>query len=219
MPQRGQRGSFTIMKNKETWKLIIQTVISILSAIATTLGLNSCLWAFERWVMSLWVLSNEQWVMSINHLWTYVLLYNKRRHYWVDGHPELVSGSVRGERQEKARGEMLKQVQHDIWIHLLFILSFWGSQFNTSVQSKISTLIVHHSSLTTHHSPLIAHHSPLYNIIMYIENRFRPSFAPYEAKKSWNSSFEIPPLDTNWKIKSPKRKVFNKKTVKLIKIR
>ena len=33
------------MKNKETWKLIIQTVISILSAIATTLGLNSCLWA------------------------------------------------------------------------------------------------------------------------------------------------------------------------------
>ena len=28
-------------------------------------------------------------------------------------HPELVSGSVRGERQEKARGEMLKQVQHD----------------------------------------------------------------------------------------------------------
>ena len=43
MPQRGQRGSFTTMKNKETWKLIIQTVISILSAIATTLGLNSCL--------------------------------------------------------------------------------------------------------------------------------------------------------------------------------
>ena len=31
------------MKNKETWKLIIQTVISILSTIATTLGLNSCL--------------------------------------------------------------------------------------------------------------------------------------------------------------------------------
>ena len=31
------------MKNKETWKIIIQTVIRILSAIATTLGLNSCL--------------------------------------------------------------------------------------------------------------------------------------------------------------------------------
>ena len=30
-----------------------------------------------------------------------------------DGHPELVSGSVRGEGQEKARGEMLKQVHHD----------------------------------------------------------------------------------------------------------
>ena len=38
---------------------------------------------------------------------SYVLLYNKRRQYRVDGHPELVSGSVRGEGQEKARGEML----------------------------------------------------------------------------------------------------------------
>ena len=28
-------------------------------------------------------------------------------------HPELVSGSVRGEEKVKARGEMLKQVQHD----------------------------------------------------------------------------------------------------------
>ena len=39
-------------------------------------------------------------------------------------HPEFSSGSVRGEEQEKARSEMLKQVQHDIWSHLLFILSF-----------------------------------------------------------------------------------------------
>ena len=39
----GVRSPFMSMKNKETWKLIIQTVISILSAIATTLGLNSCL--------------------------------------------------------------------------------------------------------------------------------------------------------------------------------
>lgn len=31
------------MNNKETWKIIIQTAISILTAIATTLGLNSCL--------------------------------------------------------------------------------------------------------------------------------------------------------------------------------
>ncbi len=31
------------MKSRETWKMIIQTVISILSAIATTLGLNSCI--------------------------------------------------------------------------------------------------------------------------------------------------------------------------------
>ena len=28
-------------------------------------------------------------------------------------HPELVSGSVRGEGKEKARSEMLKRVQHD----------------------------------------------------------------------------------------------------------
>ena len=44
---------------------------------------------------------------------SYVLLYNKRQRFRIDGHPELDSGSVRGERQEKARGEMLKQVQHD----------------------------------------------------------------------------------------------------------
>ena len=34
-------------------------------------------------------------------------------YYIPKRHPELVSGSVRGEGQEKARGEMLKQVQHD----------------------------------------------------------------------------------------------------------
>ena len=33
---------------------------------------------------------------------------------------------------------MLKRVQHDIWSHLLFILSFLGNQFNTYVgNSKI----------------------------------------------------------------------------------
>ncbi|MDO5490409.1 MAG: hypothetical protein Q4F52_09945 [Bacteroidaceae bacterium] len=29
-------------------------------------------------------------------------------------HPELVSGSVRGEWSDEARGEMLKRVQHDV---------------------------------------------------------------------------------------------------------
>ncbi len=29
--------------NKETWKYIIQTVIAILTAIATTLGVTSCM--------------------------------------------------------------------------------------------------------------------------------------------------------------------------------
>ena len=31
----------------------------------------------------------------------------------IHRHPELVSGSVSGQEQVKARGEMLKQVQHD----------------------------------------------------------------------------------------------------------
>ena len=44
-----------------------------------------------------------------------------------------ISGSVRGERQEKARSEILKQVQDDIWRHLLFLHPFWESQFNTYV--------------------------------------------------------------------------------------
>jgi hypothetical protein len=48
-----------------------------------------------------------------------------------------ISGSVRGEGQDKARCQMLKQVQHDIWRHLLFIPPFWKSQFNTYVQLKI----------------------------------------------------------------------------------
>ena len=31
------------MKKKETWKFILQTLIAILSAIGTTLGVTSCL--------------------------------------------------------------------------------------------------------------------------------------------------------------------------------
>ena len=42
-------------------------------------------------------------------------------------------------------GEILKQVQDDIWSHLLFKLSFWGSQFNTYVKSHNSQLIAHRS--------------------------------------------------------------------------
>mgnify|MGYP003441798606 CR=1 FL=1 len=73
-------------------------------------------------------------------------------------HAELVSGTVRGEKLVKgaekipikARSEILKQVirlrssktsliilrygQDDIWRYLLLILSFWDSQFNTSVK-------------------------------------------------------------------------------------
>ena len=53
-----------------------------------------------------------------------------------------ISESVRGEKLVKgaekipikARSEFLNQVQDDIWRYLLLILSFWGSQFNTSVK-------------------------------------------------------------------------------------
>lgn len=31
------------MKNKETWKMIIQMIISVLTAVATTLGMTSCI--------------------------------------------------------------------------------------------------------------------------------------------------------------------------------
>ncbi len=31
------------MKNKETWKLVINMIISVLTAIATTLGISSCM--------------------------------------------------------------------------------------------------------------------------------------------------------------------------------
>ena len=58
-----------------------------------------------------------------NHPSSRRLIYTTPTHR----HPELVSGSVRGEGQEKARGEMLKQVQHDIWSHLLFLHPFWGA--------------------------------------------------------------------------------------------
>ena len=40
-------------------------------------------------------------------------------------------------------GEILKQVQDDFWRFLLFLHSFWGSQFNTYVKSKNSRLMAH----------------------------------------------------------------------------
>ena len=86
----------------------------------------------EQWAMSceLWT-TNENvwktWLWVMCHIKTYVLLYNKRRHYRVDGHPELVSGSVRGEGQEKARGEMLKQVNFVQFAHARHSTSKLGS--------------------------------------------------------------------------------------------
>ena len=40
-------------------------------------------------------------------------------------------------------GEILKQVQDDFGRFLLFLHSFWGSQFNTYVKSKNSRLMAH----------------------------------------------------------------------------
>ena len=34
---------FMTMKNKQTWKMVIQLLVSILTAIATTLGVTSCM--------------------------------------------------------------------------------------------------------------------------------------------------------------------------------
>ena len=31
------------MKNKQTWKMVIQLLVSILTAVATTLGVTSCM--------------------------------------------------------------------------------------------------------------------------------------------------------------------------------
>ena len=56
-----------------------------------------------------------------------------------------------------ARGEILKQVQDDIRRHLLFLLSFWGSQFNTSVYRSLvysvakSLLQLFHKAQAVHH--------------------------------------------------------------------
>ena len=44
-------------------------------------------------------------------------------------------------------GEILKQVQDDFWRFLLFLHSFWGSQFNTYVKSHRSRLITHYSKI------------------------------------------------------------------------
>jgi len=39
--ERGER-SIIIMK-KETWKMVIQLIVSVLTAVATTLGVTSCM--------------------------------------------------------------------------------------------------------------------------------------------------------------------------------
>ena len=46
-------GSFIIMNNKNIWGKIINIVITVLTAIATTFGVTSCIWdSDERWAVS-----------------------------------------------------------------------------------------------------------------------------------------------------------------------
>ena len=42
-PFKGGREGLKTMTKKETWKFLIQTLISILTAISTTLGVTSCM--------------------------------------------------------------------------------------------------------------------------------------------------------------------------------
>ncbi len=43
-PPRGREGrEVSYSMKKETWKMIIQLVISVLTAVATTLGVTSCM--------------------------------------------------------------------------------------------------------------------------------------------------------------------------------
>lgn len=43
MGREGTSQIIETMKNKETWKIVIQLLVSILTAVATTLGVTSCI--------------------------------------------------------------------------------------------------------------------------------------------------------------------------------
>ena len=57
--------------------------------------------------------------------------FSSKRSFWRFPTPRFLSKTAFW--RFRTRGEMLKQVQHDIWRHLLFIPPFWKSQFNTYV--------------------------------------------------------------------------------------
>mgnify|MGYP003410391656 CR=1 FL=1 len=77
---------------------------------------------------------------------SYVLLYNKTRKPQADGHAELVSASVRSQGLVKARSEILKQVQDDIWRYLLLLTHFGAA----------NSILVSNLKLATHRSLLVA---------------------------------------------------------------
>ncbi|MBP3375040.1 MAG: hypothetical protein J6L60_10990, partial [Bacteroidaceae bacterium] len=64
------------------------------------------------------------------------------------GHAELVSASVRSQGLVKARSEILKQVQDDIWRYLLLLTHFGAANS-----------ILMFFCQKAHHSSLIAHFS------------------------------------------------------------
>ena len=74
------------------------------------------------------------------------LLYNKTRKPQADGHAELVSASVRSQGLVKARSEILKQVQDDIWRYLLLLTHFGAA----------NSILVSNLKLATHRSLLVA---------------------------------------------------------------
>ena len=74
-------------------------------------------------------------------------------------------------------GEILKQVQDDFGRFVLFLHSFWGSQFNTSVKRS------HNSSLTTHRSKFLKQAWYFAHLIvpLHIMKRFLLIILPFLA--------------------------------------
>ena len=109
------------------------------------LAVSFWLLAFGYWQLAIHIhvfqtfLSGEWWVVSGEFLLNFNITAQRDDGH-AQCHPEFSSGSVRGEGQEKARSEMLKQVQHDILSQLLFIL-FYITKDDTTELMVILNLV------------------------------------------------------------------------------
>ena len=117
---------------------------------------------------------------------SFVLLYNKTRKPQADGHAELVSASVRSQGLVKARSEILKQVQDDIWRYLLLLTHFGAAN------SILMLFRLYCNALRT--------------IVQAASQRYSPAFATvcvappaYKAKKT-GIYLEIPLIFTNFAV-------------------